>query len=139
MKDFRPLSNLSFLLKVIEKVIASWVTDHMAANDWMDPIQSGYREGHSTETALLRVHNDIISAVDKGNGAILILLDLSTAFDTVNHSILLNFHRAHVGVDGCALRLFESYLTEKAQCVSVDGVLSELSDLAYGVPQGYVL
>ena len=70
---------------------------------------------------------------------ILILLDLSTAFDTVDHSILLNFHRAHVGVDGCTLRLFESYLTGRAQCVSVDGVLSELSDLAYGVPQGYVL
>ena len=75
LKNFRPVSTLSFLSRVTEKVTASRLADHMAANDLMDPMQSAYRKGHSNETVLLRVHNDIIGAVDKGNGVILVLLD----------------------------------------------------------------
>ena len=105
----------------------------------MDQYQSAYRKGHSTETALVRVHNDILRAVDKGLGVCLILLDLSAAFDTVDHTILLTFLKEHIGLDGQALDLLKSYLTGRTQCVSVDGVLSELSELAYGVPQGSVL
>ena len=97
-------------------------------------MQSAYKKVHSTETALLRGHNDLISAEDEENGVILVLLDLSVAFDTVAHDVLLNFLKEHVGVDGCDLRLFESYLTGRVQCVSVKGVLSELSELVYGVP-----
>lgn len=85
------------------------------------------------------VHNDIVSAVDKGLGVCLILLDLSAAFDTVDHSILLTFLEEHVGIGGEALGLLKSYLSGRTQCVSVNGVLSELSELAYGVPQGSVL
>ena len=70
----------------------------MAANYLMDPMQSACRNGQCTETALLRVHNDITSAVDKGNGVILVPLDLSAVFDTVDHSVLLNFLTEHVGV-----------------------------------------
>ena len=105
----------------------------------MDQYQSAYRKGHSTETALVRVHNDILRAVDKGLGVCLILLDLSAAFDTVDHTILLTFLKEHIGLDGQALDLLKSYLTGRTQCVSVDGVLSELSELTYGVPQGSVL
>ena len=139
LKNFRPVSNLSFLSKIIEKVVASRLLDHMIANNLMDPMQSAYRKGHSTETALLRVHNDIVSAVDKGHGVCLILLDLSAAFDTVDHSILLTFLREYVGLGGSVINLFESYLTGRTQCVSVEGVLSELNELVYGVPQGSVL
>ena len=86
LKNFRPVSNLSFVSKVIEKVIAAHLLDHMQENGLMDPYQSAYRKGHSTETALMQVHNDIVSAVDKkGSGVCLILLDLSAAFDTVDH------------------------------------------------------
>ena len=74
-KNFRPVSNLSFLSKVIEKVVASRLLDHMTENNLMDPMQSAYRKGHSSETALLRVHDDIVSAVDRGHGVCLILLD----------------------------------------------------------------
>ena len=102
-------------------------------------MQSAYRAGHSTETALLRVHNDIVSAIDKGKGVFLTLLDLSAAFDTVDHEILLSFLKDHVGLDGPVLRLFETYLSNRTQCVSVKGVLSELSELTFGVPQGSVL
>ena len=102
-------------------------------------MQSAYRSGHSTETALLRVHSDIVSAIDKGRGVFLILLDLSAAFDTVDHMILLSFLKDYIGLDGPALKLFETYLTKRTQCISIKGVLSELSELAYGVPQGSVL
>ena len=81
LKNYRPMSNLSFISKVIEKVVASRVLDHMKENNLLDQMQSAYRSGHSTETALLRVHNDIVSAIDKGHGVFLILLDLSAAFD----------------------------------------------------------
>ena len=139
LKNYRPVSNLSFVSKVIEKVIAARLIDHMTANSLMDPYQSAYRKGHSTETALVRVHNDIVSAVDKGFGVCLILLDLSAAFDTVDHNILLTFLKDHIGLRGQALDLLKSYLTGRTQCVSIKGVLSELRELAFGVPQGSVL
>ena len=139
LKNYRPVSNLSFISKIIEKVVAARLLDHMMDNGLMDQYQSAYRKGHSTETALVRVHNDILRAVDKGLGVCLILLDLSAAFDTVDHTILLTFLKEHIGLDGQALDLLKSYLTGRTQCVSVDGVLSELSELAYGVPQGSVL
>ena len=68
-----------------------------------------------------------------------LLLDLSAAFDTVNHSILLTFVREYVGVDGSAINLFDSFLTEMTQCVSVESVLSEFNALVCGIPQGSVL
>lgn len=133
------MSNLAFLSKVIEKVVASRLLDHMEANNLLDPMQSAYRKGHSTETALLRVHDDIVSAVDKGHGVCLVLLDLSAAFDTVDHTILLTFLEEHMGLTGPALGLFRSYLSGRSQSVSIDGIRSELSELVYGVPQGSVL
>ena len=138
-KNYRPVSNLSFLSKVIEKVVAARLLEHMSENNLLDPMQSAYRKGHSTETALLRVHNDILSAVDKGNGVGLILLDLSAAFDTVDHTIFLTFLEDCIGLKGSPLSLLRSYLTNRKQCVSVKGVMSELSELMYGVPQGSVL
>ena len=105
----------------------------------MDQYQSAYRKGHSTETALVRVHNDIVSAVDKGCGVCLILLDLSAAFDTVDHTILCTFLENHIGLGGHALDFFKSYLADRTQCVSVKGVMSEMNKLIYGVPQGSVL
>jgi hypothetical protein len=75
--------------KVIEKVVASRILDHMKTNNLLDQMQSAYRSGHSTETALLKVHNDIVISVDQGRGVALIRLDLSAAFDTVDHKILL--------------------------------------------------
>ena len=85
------MSNLSFISKVIEKVMASQLLDHMNANGPLDPMQSAYRVAHSTETAVLRVHNDIVNSLDRGLGVFLILLDLSAAFDTVDYEILLAF------------------------------------------------
>ena len=91
LKNFRPVSNLSFISKVIEKVVASRLLDHMVKNELLESFQSAYRAGNSTETALLRVHHDIVNAVDQKKGVFLVLLDLSAAFDTVDHDILLDF------------------------------------------------
>ena len=139
LKNYRPVSNLSFLSKVIEKVVASRLVDHMTENNLMDPMQSAYRKGHSTETALLRLHNDVVSAVDRGCGVCLVLLDLSAAFDTIDHTILFTFLKEHISLGSPVLDLFQSYLSGRTQCISIEGVLSELKELVYGVPQGSVL
>ena len=138
-KNFRPVSNLSFISKVIEKVIAKQVLKHMEENALLEKMQSAYRCGHSTETALLRVHNDILKAVDGKKVVFLVLLDLSAAFDTVDHKILLNFLQNHVGLSGRVLSMFDSYLQGRTQCVSINNVLSSSSNLSFGVPQGSIL
>ena len=142
LKNYRPVSNLAFISKIIEKVVVAHLIEHLSSNGLMDQYQSAYGKGYSTETALVRVHNDIVSAVDKGCGVCLILLDLSAAFDTVDHShhtILCTFLENHIGLGGHALDFFKSYLADRTQCVSVKGVMSEMNRLIYGVPQGSVL
>ena len=138
LKNYQPVSNFSFISKVIEKVVASQILDHMNEKKLLDPLQSAYRTGYSTETALMRDHNDTVSTVDKGNGVFLILLDLSAAFDTVDCENLY-FLKDYIGLEGPVFILLETYLSNRAQCVSMKGALSELSELAYGVPQGSVL
>ena len=140
-KNYRPVSNLSFISKVIEKVIANQLLKHMEENCLLEKMQSAYRSGHSTETALLRVQNDILKAVDgkKKKVVFLVLLDLSAAFDTVDHAILLSFLENYVGLSGSVLSMLESYLQGRTQCFSINNILSDLSELVYGVPQGSVL
>ena len=139
-KNFRPVSNLSFLSKVIEKAIVTQLLKHMEENHLLEMMQSAYRKAHSTETALLRVQNDILKAVDgKKKVVFLVLLDLSAAFDTVDHAILLSFLKSYVGLSGPVLRMLESYLQGRTQCISINNILSTLSELIFGVPQGSVL
>jgi len=137
-KNYRPVSNLSFLSKHLERVVAKRLTDHMAANNIWEPFQSAYRCQHSTETALIKVHNDIMRALDDGKVGVLVMLDLSAAFDTVDHEQLLA--RLHaVGVRGKALSWFRSYLKDRAQLVVIEGCHSSEVALDCGVPQGSVL
>ena len=91
LKNFRPVSNLSFISKMIEKVIASELLDHMIENKLLESFQSAYIACHSTKTVLLRVHNDIVNAVDQKKCVFLVLLDLLAPFDTVNHKFFLTF------------------------------------------------
>ena len=88
--SYRPISNLRFVFKAIEKVVAARLNEHLNNGDLMELFQSAYRAGRSTETALTRVHSDVLRAIDDGQCVILVLLDLSAAFNTVDHSILLN-------------------------------------------------
>ena len=94
---------------------------------------------HSTETALIKVHNVIALAIDIGHSVILVLLDLSAAFDTVDHNILLSRLSSRFGICGTALTWFESYLSDRKQYVNINGSSSRSSKLSQGVPQGSVL
>ena len=137
--NFRPVSNLAFLSKFIERSAADQMLNHMTINNIHEPLQSAYKAGHSTETALVRVHNDICTAMDQNQVTILVLLDLSAAFDTVDHSILLRRLSDVVGIKGKALEWFESYLVGRTQRVKVRDAFSREFELSCGVPQGSVL
>ena len=133
------VSNLSFLSKVIEKVISVQILKHIKANGIIDNFQSAYKSGHSCETALIRVYNDIVTTIGKGNGSGLVLLDLSAAFDTIDHENLFNHLEKYVGISGNALKLITSYFSGRTQRVMIDGILSDVASLICGVPQGSVL
>ena len=90
LKNYRPVANLSFISKNFEKAIATQIHSHLINNDIVDNFQSAYKTGHSCETALLRVYNDIVTTIGRGNGAMLVLLDLSAAFDTIDHDNLFS-------------------------------------------------
>ena len=139
LKNYRPVSNLSFLSKVIEKVILVRILKHIEANGINDNFQSAYMSGHSCETALIRVYNDIVTTIGKGNGSGLVLLDLSAAFDTIDHENLFNHLEKYVGISGDALKLIKSYFSGQTQRVMNDGILSDVASLICGVPQGSVL
>ena len=103
MKNYRPVSNLSFLSKILEKVVASRLNSHISGSHTSNHHQSAYKKFHSTETALLKIHNDILSSMDDGKVTALTLLDLSAAFDTIDHTILLSRLDNWFGVSGKAL------------------------------------
>ena len=137
--NFRPISNLKFISKLIEKSVAVQLTKHVMTNHLDETFQSAYKEFHSTETALLRVHNDILCSLDQNKSVILLLLDLSAAFDTVDHAILISRLSSRFGVKGTALAWFKCYLASRQQFVNVEGSMSSRRPLLRGVPQGSVL
>ena len=98
-----------------------------------------YRKGHSTETALLKVQNDFLMNMNRKHVTLLVLLDLSAAFDTVDHNILLACLKSCIGINGTALNWFTSYLNNRSQRVSLNGFTSDSFRLPYGVPQGSCL
>ena len=100
--------------------MASRLSTHMNENNIAEPMQFAYRPGHSTETALLHVHNNILRAVDEQNAVALVLLDLSAALDTIDHNIMLSRLSKRLGVGGVALKWFESYLKGKKQSVVIN-------------------
>ena len=108
-KNYRPVSNLSFLSKVIEKAVALQLISYLEDNHPYELLQSAYKKSHSTETALIKVHNDIVTAMDSGHSVILVLLDLSAAFDTVDHRILIRRLSTRFGFRNKALDWFVSF------------------------------
>ena len=138
LKNYRPVSNLGFLSKVLEKVVASQLMRHVHDNGLQTPWQSAYRAGHSVETTLLRVHNDVARALGSRKCVLLILLDLSAAFDTVDHVILLR-RLGSMGVRGTVLDWVRSYLSGRSQCVRIGTENSSPLEVGCGVPQGSIL
>ena len=119
LKNYRPISNLPFLSKLLEKVVFHKLLSHLQENNLSNPFQSAYRAGHSTETVLLRIVNDILSALDNDNISVLLLLDLSAAFDTLDHQILLSRLNSVFDIPSTALQWFHSYLSDRYQSTQV--------------------
>ena len=138
-KNYRPVSNLSFVSKVLEKVVALRLDKHLEDNILHEPRQSAYRKGHSTETALLRVHHDIAAALDNNCHAVLVMLDLSAAFDVIDHRILMHRLEHTLGITGAALSWIQSYLSDRNMRVAIGDAMSDKKSIAIGVPQGSVL
>ena len=139
LNHYRPVSNVHFLSKIIEKIVVSRLEEHMYAQNLYDPLQSAYRAKHATETAIIKLNNDIIGGMDEGKCTILASLDLSAAFDTVDHDILLRRLQNVYGIDETALLWFKLYLKDRTHRVYIKETLSERHNLDCGVPQGSVL
>lgn len=118
--SFRPISNLKLMSKAREKVVASQVNIYIKENNLNELYQSAYKKNHSTETAMVKVHNDILRALDNQSSVILLLLDLSAAFNTVDHQILLSRLKYRYGFNGKVLDWFSSYLSDRKQFVKVE-------------------
>ena len=136
LKNYRPVSGLCFLSKLVERVIARQLMSHINNNRLDNPHQSAYKPGHYTETALLSIKNEVHLSLARSEPTALVLLDLSAAFDTIDHNILLGYLKSLFGLGGTVLRWFASYLRNRCQAIKIGSTLSELSNLIYGVPQG---
>ena len=119
LSSYRPVSNLTQLSKVIEKVVALRIMTHVSDQQMVECFQSAYRKNHSTETALLYVTSAVKTAMDKKQGTILLLVDFSSAFDTIKHNILIRRLRLRYGFVGKALDWLTSYLKERTQRVVI--------------------
>ena len=139
LKNYRPVSNLSYISKLLVRVVAKRLTDYMTENNLHEHLQSAYKPGHSTETALVKVQNDILTSIDQHRIVILVMLDLSAAFNTIDHDILFSRMENTLGIMGQALAWFKSYLSGRTLRIKIDKSFSELQDILWSVPQGSVL
>ena len=137
--NFRPVSNLEFLGKLIERVVQSRLQNHMSNINYCNNTQFGYKKSHSTELLLLKFMNDILVGIDGKNGVVVLLIDLSAAFDTVDNKKLLNILYNELHICGTALQWFKSFLCNRSQRVLIGTCSSESIELTCGVPQGSVL
>ena len=117
VRSFRPISNLSVISKLLERLVARRLLKYLTVNSLLPRFQSAYRPHHSVETAVVKVLSDILLAIDKGNLACLALLDLSAAFDTVDHDVLLQRLAITHGIDGVVWMGFRSYLSDRFQYI----------------------
>ena len=139
--SYRPISNLNSISKILEKLFLARISSHLCRNasNNVDSHQSAYMPRRSTETSLLRVFDDLHALNDQGSASLIISLDLSAAFDCIDHQILLHRLETDFGVAGSALSWIGSFLIGRTQRVVVKGSTSDLIPCTSGVPQGSVL
>ena len=138
-KNYRPVSGLSFISKLVERVVAKQLLEHIHVHNLDNPYQLAYTTRHSTETALFSIRNEVHLSLSRGEPTALILLDLKAAFDTIDHSTLLHCLQTWFGIGGSVLTWFTSYLSERYQSIKIGSTLSDLCKLLFVVPQGSVL
>ena len=138
LENYRPISTLPIFGKIFEKVIYERLCSFLTAHNIINPNQFGFRKGHSTSHALNYSINHIHENLHSGNHVLGIFIDLSKAFDTIDHKILL-YKLAHYGVRGNAYCLLESYISNRNQYTNFQNTESDIKSVKYGVPQGSVL
>ena len=136
--NYRPISILPTISKVFERVIFEQINSYLNTHNLYYHSQYGFRQKHSTELAATELIDRVIQELDKGNTPISIYLDLSKAFDTIDHTILIH-KLEYYGIKNKALDLFKSYLSNRKQYVQYDSILSDKADILTGVPQGSIL
>ena len=134
--NYRPVSILNVMSKLLERAVHTQLTEYLNKRGLLFDNQSGFRGGYSTDTNLIFLTDYIKQESSKGNFTGMVLLDLQKAFDTVDHSILLSKLEA-MGVT--SLKWFESYLSNRSQCVEIDSCQSSFLPISCGVPQGSIL
>ena len=138
LNNYRPISLLPSVSKVIERVMFNQIYAFFQTNKLFYYSQYGFREKHSTDLAALEMVDRLAMEIDKGETPLNIYLDLSKAFDTLDHDILI-YKLSYYGIKGTALNLCKSYLTDRKQLVELDNSKSDLKNITTGVPQGSIL
>ena len=131
--NYRPISNLSTISKIIERLVHSRITSHVSSSPNFNPFQSVYCKHHSTESTLLRITDSLRNICATGHATVLVSLDLSAAFDTLDHNILIDILNRHFNISDLALSWFRSYLSQRSQFVKMDNFSSSLTSFNSGV------
>ena len=139
LKNYRPVSNLPVISKLLEKAVLEQLNHYLDVNNLHCSVQSGYRPHHSCETLLVKMSDDIIKKIQEDNIVVLVLLDLSAAFDTIDHAVLLEKLDKDYNIKDDAQRWFKSYLDNRSFSVKVKDISSTFLCLLFGVPQGSLL
>ena len=137
--NYRPVYNLRFIAKILEKLILSQVSPYLNSHNLYNTCQSAYRPGHSTKTDLLKVVNDLFLSLNKGNISVLALLDFSSAFDSIDHPILVHRLYTDFGFTDTVLQWFSSYLNDRTHYIFLSNHCSAFAPVHSGVPQCSVL
>ena len=139
LSNYRPVSNLSYLSKLLERCVLRQFTKYLNTNKLFCEFQSAYRKFHSCETALIKICDDVLRNLDSGKCIFILFLDLSAAFDTISHDILIDILKNKYGVSGQVLKWFQSYLSSRLYRVEIGKSLSDIICFLFGVPQGSIL
>jgi len=138
-KNYRPVANLSTFSKILERLALARLKSHITSSPNFCPLQSAYRQLHSTETALVKIVDDMLAAMDRGHAVTVIGLDMSAAFEAVCRHTLIDRLLSDFGVSGTCLRWIASYLSDRSSSVRVNSTSSPAVTTHFGVPQGSVL
>ena len=116
LKQYRPVSNIKFISKIIEKAASCQGIDHVDSNNLGEKFQSSYKKTHCTESALLKVKNDLLQSFDDNKAVLMVLLDMSAAFDKVDHALFLQRLDKRFGIRDCANSWFKTYQLPSTRC-----------------------
>ena len=138
LTNYRPISQLPILSKIMERVVSRQLINYLENNNQLDYFQSAYRKSFSTETALTHITDLIQNSLDSSHCVQLLLIDLSSSFDMLNHSILIN-RIIELGIEGSPLKWLMSFITDRTSSVKINDFISPPTNILKGVPQGSVL